>query len=132
MGAALGSIRGGLAMVVYAAVGIIGVPWFSEASHGWGVLPGPTGGYIVGFIFSASFVGWLSERQWDRKFFKAIATFAGGTLVVFAFGLPWLAFSLASASSRPSSSASTRSSSVADQGCARGGSAAAGWWGATS
>ena len=52
----------------------------------------PTGfGYIIGFILAAALVGWLSEREWDRKFLKALATFAGGTLVVFAFGLPWLA-----------------------------------------
>jgi biotin transport system substrate-specific component len=94
VGATLGSVRGALSMVVYAVVGGLGVPWFSEASHGWGVIAGPTGGYIVGFVFSAFFVGWLSERQWDRKILKAIALFVGGSLVVFAFGLPWLAFVL--------------------------------------
>jgi biotin transport system substrate-specific component len=94
VGATLGTIRGALALTVYAALGIIGVPWFSEADSGFDVIAGPTGGYIIGFIASAALVGWLSERQWDRKIFKAIATFLGGTLVVFAFGLPWLAFSL--------------------------------------
>jgi len=94
VGASLGAVRGALAMVVYALVGIVGVPWFSEANSGWQVIAGPTGGYIVGFIFSAFFVGWLSERQWDRKILKAIATFLGGSVVVFAFGLPWLSFAL--------------------------------------
>ena len=94
VGATLGTVRGALALAVYAAFGIIGVPWFSEASSGFDVIAGPTGGYIIGFIASAAFVGWLSEREWDRKIFKAIATFVGGTLIVFAFGLPWLAFSL--------------------------------------
>lgn len=94
VGATLGTVRGALALTVYAAFGIIGVPWFSEGSSGLDVIAGPTGGYIIGFIASAAFVGWLSEREWDRKIFKAIATFLGGTLVVFAFGLPWLAFSL--------------------------------------
>lgn len=94
VGATLGTIRGALALTVYAALGIIGVPWFSEAESGFDVIAGPTGGYIIGFIASAALVGWLSERQWDRRIFKAIATFLGGTLVVFAFGLPWLAFSL--------------------------------------
>jgi biotin transport system substrate-specific component len=94
VGSTLGAVRGALSMVVYALVGGLGVPWFSEASHGWGVILGPTGGYIVGFIFSAAFVGWLAERQWDRKILKAIATFVGGSLVVFAIGLPWLAFVL--------------------------------------
>jgi biotin transport system substrate-specific component len=94
VGATLGAVRGAIAMVVYALVGIVGVPWFSEASSGWNVIAGPTGGYIIGFIVSAFFVGWLSERQWDRKVLKAIATFLGGSAVVFAFGLPWLAFAL--------------------------------------
>ena len=94
VGATLGTVRGGIAMVVYAAFGIIGVPWFSDASSGWGVVAGPTGGYIIGFIASAVLVGWFSEREWDRKLFKAIAIFLGGSAVVFAFGLPWLAFAL--------------------------------------
>jgi biotin transport system substrate-specific component len=94
VGATLGSVRGALSMVVYALVGAIGVPWFTEASSGWDVLAGPTGGYIIGFIFSAFFVGWLSERQWDRKILKAIALFLGGSVIVFAFGLPWLSFAL--------------------------------------
>ncbi|MEO8094976.1 MAG: biotin transporter BioY [Pseudolysinimonas sp.] len=94
VGSTLGAVRGGLSMVVYAVLGGVGVPWFSEASQGWSVVAGPTGGYIIGFIFSAVFVGWLAERQWDRKIFKAIATFVGGSLVVFAIGLPWLAAAL--------------------------------------
>ena len=40
---------------------------------------------------AAALVGWLSSRAWDRRFLKALATFAGGSLVVFAVGLPWLA-----------------------------------------
>lgn len=92
VGSTLGAVRGAISMVVYALLGVVGIPWFSEASSGWGVIIGSSGGYIVGFIFAAFLVGWLSERSWDRKIFKALATFAGGTLVVFAFGLPWLAF----------------------------------------
>lgn len=94
VGATLGSVRGALSMVVYAVFGIVGVPWFSEQSSGWDVIAGPTGGYIVGFVFSAFFVGWLSERQWDRKILKALALFLGGSVIVFAFGLPWLSFAL--------------------------------------
>lgn len=99
VGATLGAVRGGLSLLAYAAAGIIGLPVFApepDGSHitGWTAIGGSSGGYIVGFIFAAAFVGWLSQREWDRKFFKAIATFLGGSLVVFAFGLPWLAFTL--------------------------------------
>jgi biotin transport system substrate-specific component len=94
VGATLGAVRGALAMVVYAVVGIVGVPWFSEAESGWQVIAGPTGGYIIGFVLSAFLVGWLSERQWDRKVLKALALFLGGSVAVFAIGLPWLSFVL--------------------------------------
>lgn len=99
VGSTLGALRGGLSLAVYAAAGLIGLPVFApeeDGSHlvGEAALTSPSFGYIIGFVFAAAFVGWLSQREWDRKIFKALATFIGGTLVVFAFGLPWLAFSL--------------------------------------
>jgi biotin transport system substrate-specific component len=94
VGSALGSLRGALAMVLYAALGLVGLPVFSDGTHGAGIIFGATGGYIVGFILSAALVGWLAERQWDRKILKALATFAAGSLAVFAVGLPWLAIAL--------------------------------------
>ncbi len=91
VGATLGATRGAISLGLYAVVGILGVPVFSDYGSGLGVVLGPTGGYIVGFVFSAALVGWLSERAWERQVLKALATFAAGTLVVFAVGLPWLA-----------------------------------------
>ena len=81
-------------MVLYAVLGIVGLPVFSDASSGFGIIAGPTGGYIIGFIFAAAFTGWLAQRSWDRKILRAIAAFLGGTVVTFAFGLPWLAMAL--------------------------------------
>jgi biotin transport system substrate-specific component len=99
VGASLGAVRGGLSLAVYAAAGIAGLPVFApedDGSHttGWVAILGPTGGYIIGFIVAAAFIGWLAQREWDRKFFKAALTFVGGSLIVFAIGLPWLAFVL--------------------------------------
>jgi len=91
VGSTLGAVRGAISMVLYALLGLVGLPIFSDGSHGAGVLFGATGGYIVGFIISAALVGWLAERQWDRKILKAIVTFVAGSVVVFAVGLPWLA-----------------------------------------
>ena len=39
-GAALGTMRGLLAMLLYVAAGVIGLPWFASHGHGWG---GPDG-----------------------------------------------------------------------------------------
>ncbi|MCU1557890.1 MAG: biotin transporter BioY [Microbacteriaceae bacterium] len=94
VGSTLGAVRGALSMVLYAVLGIVGLPVFSDASHGFGVIAGPTGGYIVGFIFAAALTGWLAQRSWDHKLLGAVASFAAGTVVTFAIGLPWLALSL--------------------------------------
>lgn len=94
VGASLGAARGALSLALYAVLGIVGLPVFSDFAGGPDVILGPTGGYILGFIASAALVGWLSERAWERQVLKALATFAAGTLVVFAIGLPWLSISL--------------------------------------
>ena len=94
VGATLGAARGAISLALYAVLGLVGLPVFSDYASGVDVILGPTGGYIVGFIVSAALVGWLSERAWERRVLKALATFAAGTLVVFAVGLPWLAVAL--------------------------------------
>ena len=91
VGASLGAVRGAVSLTLYAVLGIVGLPVFSEGAHGLGVIGGATGGYIIGFIFAAGFTGWLAQREWDHKILKALAAFGAGTLVTFAFGLPWLA-----------------------------------------
>ncbi len=94
VGASLGAARGAASLGLYAVLGAIGLPIYSDSASGWSVLLGPTGGYIIGFIVSAALVGWAAERSWDRGWYKPIITFIGGSLVVFAIGLPWLAVSL--------------------------------------
>ncbi|HEV7950164.1 MAG TPA: biotin transporter BioY [Glaciihabitans sp.] len=91
VGSTLGAARGALSMVLYAILGVVGLPIFSDASSGLAVLTGTTGGYIVGFIASAALVGWVAERAGDRKFLGAALAFGAGTIVTFAFGMIWLA-----------------------------------------
>jgi biotin transport system substrate-specific component len=90
VGASLGAARGALSMVLYALVGLVGVPVYSDHTAGAAVLLGPTGGYIVGFVLAAAFTGWLAQRQWERRFLAGMAAFVAGSGVVFLVGLPWL------------------------------------------
>lgn len=97
VGASLGWARGAAALVLYVVAGLAGLPVFApeeDGSHlvGPAALGQPSFGYLIGFVAAAALVGWLSERAWDRHLLTGIATFIGGTLVVFAFGLVWLAF----------------------------------------
>ena len=49
----LGAKRGMLSILIYILIGMIGLPVFSSFNSGLGVIAGPTGGYIIGFIFSS-------------------------------------------------------------------------------
>jgi biotin transport system substrate-specific component len=95
VGAALGVTRAVLSMVLYLAVGLLGLPVFAaqaDGSHvtGFAAFVGPTGGYLIGFLLATAFVGWLAQREWDRKWLRTLLAFVGGTVLIYAVGLPWL------------------------------------------
>ncbi len=96
VGASLGASRGALSLSLYAVLGLVGLPVFApedDGSHitGLAALGGSSFGYILGFILSAALIGWLAQRQWERKILGGLAAFAAGTIATFAIGLPWLA-----------------------------------------
>lgn len=92
VGATLGSLRGALSMGLYAFVGAIGLPVFSEASSGTSVLFGATGGYIIGFIVAAALVGYLAEKNFSSNVLKMALAYAVGTVVIYALGATWLTY----------------------------------------
>jgi biotin transport system substrate-specific component len=88
--ALLGSRRGALCILTYLAEGLLGLPVFAHAKGGLPAFLGPTGGYLVGFVFAVCIVGALSERTWDRQVLTTIAAMMLGSLVIYACGLAWL------------------------------------------
>ena len=89
--AALGPWRAATAMLLYLAVGVSGVPWFSEQRSGVGF---PSFGYIIGFVVAAAIVGALARRGADRSVRGTAATMVVGNLVIYAIGVPYLAFAI--------------------------------------
>src|ERR687893_2110175 len=85
-GAALGSRRGTLALLVYLAEGAVGLPVFAGGASGVAYMLGPTFGYLVGFVLAAGLVGWLAERGWDRRLGWGALVRGGGNPGVFPFG----------------------------------------------
>jgi biotin transporter BioY len=91
-GMLLGSRRGSLSVLAYLAEGVAGLPVFAPGGPlGLARLVGPTGGYLIGFVAAAYVTGLLAERGWDRKATTAPAAMLIGNVVIYAFGLPWLA-----------------------------------------
>lgn len=91
-GVLLGSRRAGLCLLVYLAEGIAGLPVFAGGKAGIAHLLGPTGGYLLGFVPAAFLVGWLAEKGWDKRPVTAFAAMLLGNVVIYTFGLPWLAY----------------------------------------
>lgn len=83
----LGWKRAVVSVLVYIAIGALGAPVFSGFGGGVGVLTGVTGGYVVGFIFTAFIVGLTTDR------FKGTLALAigmlGGILCCYIFGTVW-------------------------------------------
>ncbi len=93
-GAALGSRAGAGSQLIYWLMGAIGLPVFAQANGGWEAATGATFGYLFGFIVAAWLVGALAERGRDRSVRSAIPAFLAGNLVIYAFGVPWLMYSV--------------------------------------
>ncbi len=89
--AALGPVRGPAAMILYALLGIGGLPFFQGGNSGLTYAFGATGGYLLGFIAAAAVVGFLARRGLDRRADSTALAFVAGSLVIYAFGVPWLA-----------------------------------------
>jgi biotin transport system substrate-specific component len=94
-GSMLKSKWGGLSIIVYTLLGIAGLPVFAGGSSGMGVLFGPTGGYIIGFILAAYTVGKLSEKAENAgksSLLINVINMSAGVLVIYTCGFIQLMF----------------------------------------
>ena len=87
----LGTKRGTISYLIYLLLGLVGLPVFSGFTGGAGKLFGPTGGYLIGFIFMALICGIFMEK-WPTKLYLHFAGMVLGTAVCYLFGTAWLAF----------------------------------------
>ncbi len=90
-GTALGWRRAAASMALYAIAGVAGVPWFAGATSGY---VGASFGYIVGFFFAATACGYLAGRGVDRSMLRSVPAMIVGEIIIYAFGLTWLALDL--------------------------------------
>ena len=90
IGALLGARRASLSVLIYLMEGAAGLPVFAQGRGGFMALSGPTGGYLVGFVFAVYIVGLLAERGWDRRIGTTVLAMVFGNIAIYTFGLFWL------------------------------------------
>ncbi|MFF8321254.1 biotin transporter BioY [Streptomyces bobili] len=89
VGTTLGARRGFLSLAVYALVGMAGVPWFAEGGSGAGAV---SFGYVLGMILASTVVGALARRGADRSVPRMAGTMLVGSAIIYAIGVPYLAY----------------------------------------
>ena len=63
---------GGVSQCMYVGLGAAGLPWFVGFNGGLAYLAGPTGGYIIGFIFAAFFLGYFVDKYIQSRSFVSL------------------------------------------------------------
>ncbi len=89
-GAVLGPYFGALSMAVYLLMGFIGLPVFAGLQSGLGVMAGPTGGYLLGFVLCPIVTGLIVRTRNKPGLLGYGMAMAAGTLVIYAPGVAWL------------------------------------------
>ena len=87
----LGARFGTLSVLLYLIIGAIGVPVFAQLTGGLGILVGPTGGFLVGFIPATFIMGYFLEKTSFTVANALIANIIGMFITLF-FGTIWLKF----------------------------------------
>lgn len=98
IGTTYGARLGFATFATYLLAGIAGAPVFAAATgatnHGLARLTGATGGYLIGMLVASLVLGALADRKADQKFKTSFPALTLGSVIVFAFGLTWLKYSL--------------------------------------
>ena len=84
----LGAKRGVMTVAAYILLGVVGMPVFSNFSSGVGQIAGPTGGYIIGFLFTALIVGAAADI-FGKKIWVYAVSMVLGIATLYAFGTAW-------------------------------------------
>lgn len=98
IGTTYGARLGFATFATYLLAGIAGAPVFAASTgatnHGLARLTGATGGYLIGMLVASFVLGALADRKADQKFKTSFPALTLGSVIIFAFGLTWLKYSL--------------------------------------
>ncbi|OGD16899.1 BioY family transporter [Candidatus Atribacteria bacterium RBG_19FT_COMBO_35_14] len=83
----LGSIMGASSQIIYVLLGVVGLPVFAGFKAGIGILFGPTGGFLFGFIISAYVIGKIIELKKEKNIFYYFLAGLLGTVIIYIIGI---------------------------------------------
>jgi biotin transport system substrate-specific component len=89
LAAAFGMRIGVATVALYLFEGALGLPVFATGG-GLPYLVGPTGGFLIGFLFMAAIIGYAADKGASRKPLKLFGAMLIGDAVLFALGFAWL------------------------------------------
>lgn len=89
----IGPLKMSLSVLIYLLLGAIGLPVFANFKSGVGILAGPTGGYMVGYIILTLVGGAIINKDINNARYAIAGTIIGNVLV-YTVGTVWLAFSM--------------------------------------
>ena len=90
-GIMLKSKWGSISMLIYLLLGIVGLPVFAGGASGLGVLFGPTGGYLIGFVAAAFVIGFLADQVGTSNILRNAVFMTIGVGIIYLFGVTQLA-----------------------------------------
>ena len=90
-GSILTARQAAFSVLTFLLIGAVGVPVFAGLSGGIGILIGPRGGYLIGFLVGAVVIALLKGKN-NNIWRLALANIVGGIIVVYIFGALWLSF----------------------------------------
>ena len=82
----LGGTLGAASQLIYVMLGVVGMPVFAGGKAGLGVLFGPTGGYLLGFIIAAFVVGTVNKIKKNAGTLWNIFSMTIGMLIIYTLG----------------------------------------------
>ncbi len=85
-----GSKKGTISILTYLLAGVLGFGVFSGEKAGITAFLGPTGGYLIGFIFMAYFTGKMIEKGYGKTKNSVLLCMITGEAILYSFGLSWL------------------------------------------
>jgi biotin transport system substrate-specific component len=90
LGAAYGLRLGVTTVLGYLLIGVLGFGVFTGEGAGLAYMMGGTGGYLLGFVLAAAFLGWAARHGWDRTRGRMAIAMLLGSALIYGPGLLWL------------------------------------------